>query len=258
MNSNQETALTKAARDIAVSHDGSLLLLFLRERTPDHDTLVSAIEDCEDISIGNVDREAGLIEVVRDGMIFELVGTCGPGEPAIPPIDHRFGYEGELLLHRKRALALRPGAHVEAGMRLLPVIRTMLGAAAAIVTQLGDVRALVWPPSASLIGPNFFVSSVEAWLGGGPFPALGLTAFASLENGAIVSRGLAFFIGQELLIDRSLASDRSSGVRLGIRLADRLIAQGPLSVSQNAAGPDGSSVRLSPSPDQHTVRVTPA
>ena len=74
-------------------------------------------------------------------------------------------------------LRLAPGHHLAGGERSMPVTRGLVGLARDLVHHFDDLEAVVWPHSASAIGHRFFESTISAWLEGGPFPALGLTAF---------------------------------------------------------------------------------
>lgn len=199
----------------------------------------------------------GWIELLRDGMTFDLSGLA-PADPApLPALEHRFDCPEDLLESRKAALRLAPGPHLVAGGHSLPVVRTMAGLAAALVRALPDVRAVAWAPAASLIGPGFFASTVEAWLAGGPFPALGFTAFRATVDEGLQSVGLAHFTGQELRIEPDLAADRTAATRLGVRLVNLLVGVGPLKASERVTGLDGAPLRLDPSPNGRYVRVYP-
>ena len=48
------------------------------------------------------------------------------------------------------------------------------------------------------MAPAYFMSAVRAWLVGGAFPALGLTALREEQDGALHSEGLALFTGYEV------------------------------------------------------------
>lgn len=190
-------------------------------------------------------------------MTFDLTGLA-PADPALlPPLEHRFDCPADLLESRQVALRLAPGPHLVGGANSLPVVRTMAGLAATLARALPDMQALAWAPAASLIGPGFFASTVDAWLDGGPFPALGFTAFRPTLDEGLQSVGLAFFTGQELRIEPALAADRAAATRLGVRLVNLLVSAGPLAATEQVTAPDGASLRLEPSPNGRFVRVYP-
>ncbi|MEM6857882.1 MAG: hypothetical protein AAF559_08415 [Pseudomonadota bacterium] len=118
-----------------------------------------------------------------------------------------------------------------------------------------DLEAIVWPPSQSAIGRRFFESISTAWLDGGPFPALGLTAFKETMDGALQSVGMDFWIGQELRIELPLSNDKVAATRLGVRLVNQLIAVGGLEDSERIVAPDGSRLIMRPSRNRKFIRV---
>ncbi len=134
----------------------------------------------------------------------------------------------------------------------------MLELARDMIHHFEGIEGAVWPASRSVIGRRFFESTVTAWLSGGAFPALGMTAFSATFDGALQSIGLAYFIGQELRIEPSLASDKPAATRLGIRLVNQLLIMGGLSSSEHVIAPDGSRLVLAPSANGKFIRVQPA
>jgi hypothetical protein len=110
-------------------------------------------------------------------------------------------------------------------------------------------------PSRSAIGRRYFESVVSAWIDGGPFPALGLTAFVAAPDGALGSIGLDFWIGQELLIEPALCADKVAATRLGVRLVNQLVLTGGLSGDERIIAPDGTRLVLRPSGDRSTINV---
>ncbi len=66
---------------------------------------------------------------------------------------------------------------------------------------------------------------------------LGLAAVVEQSGGTLVSDGLAFFTGQELVLDASLAVDRVTGTQLLLRIIDWLVEElWSASSDQNYAG----------------------
>ena len=238
--------------------EGTLLLLFLAGQRPDVDfvrEVAASTDRLEVTSVLGQGADVAGVEVLRDGMTYDLVGAA-PGRPAaIPSLVHRFGVPREVDETTAEALSLRPGPHLAQGAGTVPVVRTMMGVAVMIAPHLPGLAAIAWQPAASLIGPDFFVSSMTAWLAGGAFPALGLTAFAPEPSGGLRSEGLEFFTGQELHIAQELAEDRVAGTRLGIRLVNQLVGQGRVRQTEAIIGPDGERLTLEPSRDARLVRV---
>jgi hypothetical protein len=199
--------------------------------------------------------ESGPIELLRDGLTFDLSGLEPDSPSAIPPLRHQFDCPDGLDPEHCEAIVLVPGPHLVSGASNMPVIRTQAALAADLAAGLPGALAIAWGPSASLIGPAFFASSIAAWLGGGAFPTIGLTAFASAPDGGLHSEGLAYFTGQELRLEPELAEDRVSAAQLAVRLVDRLIAQPPVTAEDRVIGPDGGSLALAPSANGRFVRV---
>lgn len=137
----------------------------------------------------------------------------------------------------------------------MPVVKGLVGLARDLVHQFDDLLAIVWPPSASAIGRRFFESVTTAWLEGGPFPALGLTAFKETIDGAVQSQGLDFWIGQELRIEPPLSSDKVTATRLGVRLVNHLVMVGGIEGDERTVAPDGSRLIMRVSRNGRFVRV---
>lgn len=195
------------------------------------------------------------LELLRDGMTFDLTGLApGPAGP-FPEIAHRFDLPALPVAAQHEALVMRPGPHIAAGGNSLPVMRAMLALACELVRQMEDVVAVGWGPAGTAIGRRFFESVTSAWLDGGPFPALGLTAFVETADGALESAGLAFWTGQELRIEPPLSADRVAATRLGIRLINHLVIVGSLDSAERIAAPDGTRLVLWPSHDRALISV---
>ena len=238
---------------------GNLLLLFARGR-PDVAVMKRVASETEQLSVtsvlesGDANATCG-VELLRDGMTFDLLGALpGPSFP-VPPLVHRLGVPRDLDESSAEALSLHCGPHLDQGAHTVPVIRTMMGVATMLVPHLPGLTALAWGPARTLIGPDFFVSSMSAWLAGGAFPALGLTAFTPEPDGSLVSEGLAFFTGQEVRLRPDVANDRAAGARLGIRLVNQLVGQSKVGAAETIVGPSGERLRLAPSADGLTVVV---
>ena len=215
---------------------GDLLLLFAGGR-PELSALERIASETERLSVTSIldaadAKTARGVELLRDGMTFDLLGAS-PGPPSpVPPLAHRLGLPRDLDESADEALSLHPGPHLDEGAHTLPVVRTMMGVATMLVPHLPGLTALGWGPARTLIGPDFFVSTMTTWLAGGAFPALGLTAFTAEPGGGLASEGLAFFTGQELHIVPELVDDRATATRLGIRLVNQLVSQGKVSAPE--------------------------
>lgn len=162
--------------------------------------------------------------------------------------------EEELDLDRFEAVALRPGPHLSAGSRLLPVVRALAGLAARLAALPG-ARAVAWHPSRSWCAVGHFRDSVLRWTEGGVFPAFALAALSPSADGSIQSEGLALLIGQELRLESELAQDRAVGAKMALRLLHWLAENGPIREGQPIVGPEGEPLSLEPSENGRFVRV---
>lgn len=251
----------------AQSRATGLYMVFSAGTRPDAATLRAAVADIPRIRVshdpevaddGSVVDEAvptDWLELLIDGLTFDCLGLA-PAAPAdLPPAAHRFDVPEGLQLDSCEALELRPGPHLSGGERSLPIVRTLAGLASMLAGKLEGFAGVIWPPASSFVGVGFFRSTVDAWLSGGPFPALGLTAFTRTMDGGLQSIGLDWFIGQEVRIEPGLAEDAPSAIRLGIRLVNQLVASGPIGRPEEITGPDGHPLRLVPSEDGRLVCI---
>ncbi len=258
------------------ARDVELHLLFAKGKRPDRDAIgafagrlpaLSISHDPAgaarpDVSAGDSGDTGALvrddgewIELLRDGLTFDLAGLA-PGTAApFPQPAHRFDLPALPAAADFEALTLSPGPHLATGGHSLPMMRGLLALACDMVRQFDDLAAVVWEPAQSAIGRRFFESATSAWLDGGPFPALGLTSFAQTPDGALESIGLAFWIGQELRIEPPLTADRVAATRLGIRLVNHLVITGALEDDDRIVAPDGTRLALRPSRTRALVSV---
>lgn len=195
------------------------------------------------------------LELLREGLAFDLRGLAPGDAPQFPAVSHRFDLEDLPSPARFEALHLVPGHHLKGGERTTPVVKGLVGLARDLVHHFDDLVAIVWPPSASAIGRRFFESVTTAWLEGGPFPALGLTAFKETLDGALQSEGLEFWIDQELRIEPPLSSDKVTATRLGVRLVNHLVMVGGIEGDERTVAPDGSRLIMRTSRNGRFVRV---
>ena len=195
------------------------------------------------------------LELLRDGLTFDLLGLA-PGEAAYyPEPQHRFDVGGLPRPGDFEALLLAPSHHLSGAGNSTPVSKALFSIARDLVNHFGGAHSVIWPPSSSVIGKRFFDSTVTAWIDGGPFPALGLTAFTDTANEALQSVGLGYWIGQELHIESPLSSDKVAATRLGVRLVNHLLMVGGVESDERIVGPDGSRLVLRLSRNGRFIRV---
>ena len=220
-----------------------------------------ASSDGESVEKGNGALNADTLtkhvwmELLRDGMSFELSGLA-PGEGLLlPRADFVFDFSAPPEPSDFEVLRLAPGHHLAGGERALPVAKGLLGLACDLVHHFAELEGVLWPPSSSAIGHQFFESVVTAWFEGGPFPALGLTAFRETTDGALQTEGLSFWIDQELRIEPPLSLDKVSATRIGVRLVNQLVLVGGIDTSERVVAPDGTRLVLRTSRNGQFVRV---
>jgi hypothetical protein len=198
--------------------------------------------------------EAGWLELLANGLTFDLSGLA-PAAPTLPqPAKHLFGLPIEAHRWSLESVSLAAGPHLTPGSALLPVVRSMCGLAVRLAS-LENVRAIGWQPAGSWIEPTYFARIIGGWLAGGAFPALGLTALDRTADGAIESNGLAFFTGQELRMEAREGEPASATGKLAVRMVDRLIQEGRIRQPISMAGPDGESLLAEPSANGEVVRI---
>ncbi len=195
------------------------------------------------------------IELLRDGLTFDVSGFSPGAQCEFPAPVSRFDLSALPSAASHEALALLPGPHLAGGGQSQPVVRAMLALARDLVLHFSDCDAVCWSPSRSVIGRRYFESVISAWLAGGPFPALGLTAFGETPDGALESVGLAFWIGQELRIEPPLSTDKVAATRLGVRLINQLVLTGAITADDRIIAPDGARLVLRPSRQRSLISV---
>lgn len=162
------------------------------------------------------------IELLIDGLTFELDGLApGPAAP-MPAIDHWLGMSAG---RERAAMTLSVGPHLAGAAHLLPVVRaatSLLGSLA----SLPGVQGVAWLPAANATRRDWFVTAAEAWAAGGPFPALSLSAIERDDRGTLRSVGLGFLVGAEFALTGCADLAADSAGRIAIRLADWLVAHG--------------------------------
>ena len=241
-------AFVASQRAISLTHD------------PEADRSIHLVaNDGATLATGNADPSAPdsiWLELLREGLVFDLVGLAPGRAVAMPVIEHRFDMAEMPDPAEFDPIQLMPGPHVAAGGNSLPVAKALVGLASDLLCHFDDLVAVVWPPSASVIGRRFFESTASSWMAGGPFPALGLTAFRETIDGAVQSVGLEYWIGQEIRIEPPLSADVVAATRLGVRLVNQLVILGGIDGSERIVGPDGSRLLLTLSRNQKSIRVS--
>lgn len=200
------------------------------------------------------DNAGDWIELVANGLTFDLAGLA-PGPPLDPPPQgHAFGLPASTETGWLEAITLRPGAHLAAGGRVVPVVRSLAWLAARL-TDLPGTRAVAWHAARSWCDPALYRDSVLRWIDGGVFPGLGLASLAPMPDGGMQSQGLALFHGQELRLEPELVDDRAAAAKAALRLMPWLVEHGRLDAEERLTGPDGRPLRLEPSRNGRFVRV---
>lgn len=240
-----------AIREFALQHATVAVAFDPAEKPP-----LQAI-DPQSISAGTMPEfaEHQWIELVHSGLTFDLRGLVPPPGVDIPEVDYQVDFTKRPSKTNFEAIELVPGSHLSGGERTLPVLKAMFALARDIVHHFSEIEAVVWAPSRSVIGRRFFESTVTAWVEGGAFPALGLTAFRETMDGGLQSVGLDYLIGQELRIEPSLAADKVAATRLGVRLINQLVLVGRVTEGEYVIAPDGQRLRVEPSENGKFVRV---
>ena len=190
-------------------------------------------------------------ELLASGLTFDCHGLAPGGASTRPPGETLLGLTSE---PEGEAISLAPGPHIADGAALQPVLRMLL-ALALDLARLPGVQAVCWHPAASAMEPGYFIRIAEDWLGGGPFPGLGLIAVRRQKSGGLATQGLAFFVGQELAIEPDKSFKPADIAQLAVRLIDELIQLGPVSEPREFALPGSPAVLAIPIEQGRILRV---
>lgn len=194
------------------------------------------------------------LELLTTGLTFDLHGLA-PGAPSdISAFAYRYGLPAGADIGLAETLTLALGPHLAGAEGLLPVVRAAAALARALA-QLPGTLAVGWRPARALSGVAHFTSSVGAWLDGGAFPALGLTALERSPDGAMTSEGLAHLIGQELRLEPAEGSLPAEDARLAMRLIDLLVSTGTMHSGTRVEPIAGQKVALEPDAGARLVRA---
>jgi hypothetical protein len=201
----------------------------------------------------SAEADAGWVELLAGGMMFDLAGLAPAAAAPLPPMAHFYGFQARPD-PAFEAITLMPGEQLRGAEHLLPVIRTMAGTAIRLA-ELADVTAVVWHPARCAMAPAVFAATITAWLNGGAFPALGLTALFADSDGAIRSEGLAFFIGRELRIEPFIGKNTTYYAQIATRLINQLVGSETIHQPLDLMGPNGEHFSVEPSEHDGLLRV---
>lgn len=223
-------------------------LVFRKGQRPAPAEIASLAARSEEFSVSHDPGAEGWVELLRDGLTFDLEGLA-PGKSApLPSMPRRYDLPNLRQDPPADALILRPGPHLAGAERLLPVVRTIAAVAMAL-SDLPGVAAVGWLPSKSLCSPAWFRAGVTAWLEGGPFPSLALAGIERDADGALRSHGLEFIAGQDFLLAPAAGVRPEEFGRVAVRLADWLVAHGRVSSAREIVLSGVGPVWLDPGRD---------
>lgn len=234
-----------------------LSLLFNSGTRPDAEAVTAlAATACEVVSFGISHRPAEhpyWLELLVLGLTFDLQGLS-PGIPATAdPAIHGYAVQPAALAGLE-VLTVRPGPHLAAGGTLRPVIRA-LAALGCELARLPGLVAIGWGSARTVMTPVYYRQVVGAWLAGGAFPGLGLTALVRSAQGVIDTEGLALFIGHELRLEPLAGESPADAARYALRLIHLLVANGPYP-SGPGQGPEGDQLRCDYVDGRSVLRIT--
>lgn len=195
------------------------------------------------------------LELLIDGLTFDLSGLAPGLAQARPAFRYQYDISAADLGEKYEAMRLVPGPHLATSAPSPVVLRAMLQLGCHLGRALEEAIGFGWPAARAAIGRNFLCRSIDAWLAGGPFPALGLVSYGIQPDGSMQSEGLGLLTGQEVSIAASLAQDRTAATQLAIRLVNQLVALGPMVEADVVTAPDGRLLRLDPDPKGNILRV---
>lgn len=190
-------------------------------------------------------------ELLSAGLTYDCRGLA-PGEPAAPP--GRGTMLGLADIPAGEAISLEPAPHLAEGRGLLPVVKALTGIGAELA-HLPGLNGVYWQPARCWMAPKYFRGVSAEWLSGGAFPALGLTALQREKDGAMISAGLDFLIGQELRFEPDRRLVPGAIARIAMRLIHSLIESGPLTERTDYVGPDGERLLLEPINNGRQLRI---
>lgn len=221
-------------------------LLFDPEARPDAGQIADLSALHGRFSVSNwSDEHAGIVELLHEGLTFDMGHLCPAQALHIDGLVHRVELPQDLDVDALHAVDLLPSPHLAGAGRLLPVLRVMADLLIDLTTLPG-LRAVAWCPARTVMSPAWFTEACGAWLAGGPFPALALTALHRGRDGGIASEGLAFLTGQEFALRPRPGVSVDQDARVAVRLTDWLVAHGRVDGPCDALLPGGGAVRIEP------------
>jgi hypothetical protein len=192
------------------------------------------------------------VELLSAGLTFDLHGLSHGPAAACPGAGALLGLadvpDGE-------AIALLPAPHLADGPGVVPVVRVLAGIGMRLASLPG-VLAAHWQPSGCWMTVKYYNGVIAEWLGGGAFPALGLTSLRRGADGAMTSVGLDFFIGQELRFESDRRLPPAAIAKAAVRLVHSLVESGPLRARAEYAGPEGTVLVIEPDRQGRELRIT--
>lgn len=197
------------------------------------------------------------LELLCDGLTFDLLGLGGGPPPNSAEIAYKFGLTEATGTEGLEAVGLFPGPHLAEGANSIPVIRTMIAIATELVERFEGCALIQWTPARSAMSPDFFCKVAGEWLRGGPFPALGLIGYRETADGRLESEGLGILLDREVSVAAELAIDRIAATKLAMRIVHSLVGrQAPH--SEVPFEFDGLNMRLRPDAERRLILVEPA
>lgn len=192
------------------------------------------------------------LELLSSGLTFDLSGLAGGA--SAPDIAMRYDIPAITDLDHSAWLRLAPGGHLSGGGRQLPVVRVLAGVVLGLL-KLPGAAGVAWGPARTIMSVEHFGRIVPAWLNGGAFPALGLTALRRDDSGNIVSEGLSFFTGLELRIEPILANQPGLAGKIAVRLIHSLVDGWTVKAPVEVEGPDGEILGLTLEENGKILRI---
>lgn len=249
--------MTDENSNVGPGESAILALAYTPGMRPTVDALV-ALASLADLkvpfTVSHISEDARWMELLASGLTFDCQGLA-PGKAAPHP-----GKAALLALPDDpvgEVIALEPAPHLAEGGGLLPVVRVLAGLGAQLASMPG-ILGVYWRPAHCWINPKYFIGVIHEWLRGGAFPALGLTSLQRARDGAIVSVGLDYLIGQELFFPPNRRLAPAAIARIAVRLVNDLVATGALQQPLDLTGPEGERVNVQPILGGRQLQVTVA
>ena len=199
-------------------------------------------------------EDEGWVELLANGLTFDLVGLAPNVAKALPECEHRFALPDGFDSAGMEAITLTPGPHLSGGGAMFPVVRC-LALLAAQLSELDSIQAVAWHTARTFSAPDYFRRGVMNWIEGGVFPGLGLTALTTNPDGAMQTKGLSLFTSQELRLSPEMCADRTEAAKVALRLVNWLVEHGRIEQPFTFTGPAGETLELEPVDNFGIVQV---